>query len=123
MVPVSRYKPLESKLDVTLGEGSAKLSDAEHGRAIRVEFDGPVDVTGALMTLWRIDDWEFTMPTTNGTDQWIYYESSNSENTRCNIQLRLTLRGPIGTTQVLELIGPLSPGWNVLVVKESGTVF
>ena len=75
------------------------------------------------MTLWRIDDWEFTMPTTNGTDQWIYYESSNSENTRCNIQLRLTLRGPIGTTQVLELIGPLSPGWNVLVVKESGTVF
>ncbi len=122
VVPVSRYQPLESKLDVTMGDGNTKLLDTEHGRAIQVEFNGPVDVRGELMTLRSIDDWKFTMPTTDSTHQWIYYESSISTNSSCFLELILTYRLSNGSSHMLELRGPLSPGWNIYKVMEGGVL-
>ncbi len=121
--PTSFYEPIERTVRVVSGDARVSHVDTEHGRGLRVEFDGRVKIEGSVMSFRAINDWEFSMPAVEpekGPHQWIHYDPDLPSDDYVNAKIRLVRRHPTGSTNELEVSGPLAPGWNIYMVEESG---
>ncbi len=120
IIPTSFYEPLEGTVRVVSGDAKISHVATEHGRGLRIEFDGRVRIEGSVMSFRAINDWEFSMPTErNGDHQWILYEPDVPGDDHVSAGIRLVRCHPIGSSNVLEIGGPITPGWNIYEVEES----
>ena len=120
ILPTSLYEPLERKITVMSGDATVSHVATEHGRGLRIEFNGQFSIEGHVKAFQEIERWEFSMPTEmNGNRQWILYEPEVPGDDYINAEIHLIRRHPIGSEDWLMVDGPLIPGWYTYEVDES----
>jgi hypothetical protein len=92
LVPVTVNQDLRDALEVSPG-GSIGLVDTEHGKALRVVFQGNVTVRGRLEWRQEFDDYHLTMASQDhipGTNRfWFHFDGNTATNGTVGIELAL----------------------------------
>ena len=68
-VPVSANTEMQDALRVTKGQGTIDLVETEHGRALRIEYEGNLTVRGSLEAYEYFDNWKLTMKSEEWDDR------------------------------------------------------
>ena len=116
-IPISLNGELQGELEVTSGDGTLSIVDTEHGRALRLEFLGPVTVEGRIIKDHRIDDWEPTMLNESwDAIAWSNLEREGVGNGTVVLDWTLWSHPLPGHNEVYWMDATLKNGWNTYQV-------
>jgi hypothetical protein len=111
-IPTSNNTELQEKIHVVSGDGRMSLVDTEHGRAIKLVFNGDVSLEGKIVTREWLFDWEPTMLDEN-EDVWVMLDSPYTSNGTIEIDLMLANYNLPGHDELYYLRTPLRSGWEL----------
>ena len=117
-IPVCVNEELQERLRVIEGDGTMSIVDTEHGRALRLEFEGEVTVRGQMIKDNRLNDWSWTMQTgSRDFEAWANLELENIENGTVEVRLGLITDIVPGHDGRIYLHDTLKEGWDIYPIS------
>ena len=115
-IPMSTNQHVQKDLGLTSGTADLEIIDPGYGVALKVEFNGVVELKGTYKTTDRIRDRHLSMIQSQGDYNSayynIYYQANDNLTYRCSASIKLAYSDyesydadGVGTE--------LNPGWNV----------
>jgi hypothetical protein len=111
-LPVSNNTKLQEKVSIVSGDGRISLADTEHGRAIKLIFNGTVTIVGRIVTDKWLNDWEPTMMDSK-QDAWVKLDSPYIYNGTIVLDFKLENNNLPGHDAGYYLKSPLKSGWEL----------